>query len=64
MWAIARELDGSSGGRTLVVVVVAVNVVGLERKYNKHTNSWKERGTKSCQFWNMNRSHVSLGWTC
>jgi len=21
-------------------------------------------GSKSCQFWNMNRSHVGLGWVC
>jgi len=31
MWAITRALDGSSGGRALVVVVV-VDVVGLKRK--------------------------------
>jgi len=30
MWAIAGALDGSSGGRALVVVVV--DVVGLEKK--------------------------------
>jgi len=31
MWAIAGALDGGSGGRALVVVVV-VDVVGLKRK--------------------------------
>jgi len=26
---------------------------------------WKEAiGLKSCQFWNMNRSQVGLGWAC
>ena len=37
------------------LVVVAINVVGL-RKETIHS--------KSCQFWNMNKSHASLGWAC
>jgi hypothetical protein len=53
MWAIAGELDGNSGGRALMVVV-DVNVVALRRKETIYS--------KSCQFWNMNKSHVSLGW--
>jgi len=36
MWAIAGELDGNSGCHTLVVVV-AVNVVGLRRKETIHS---------------------------
>jgi len=54
-WLLGWLSDGC--GRWLLVAVVATHV--LMRVEGKEAI-----GLKSCQFWNMNRSHVSLGWAC
>jgi len=54
-WSLGWSSDGC--GRWLLVAVVAMRV--LMRVEGKEAI-----GLKSCQFWNMNRSHVGLGWAC